>query len=153
MCTSDGGNYSPTDKESDKVRRVRVYFLNCLIHQVEVKPGNRHPSALHHTQKQTLARCETLSALVRAFTFAALTHVEANQVQFETLPPLTAATDPHALNHTSPVLTACDGAENIFPSLWLGWIGRRINHNAKQRNPSENKLVAQEKCAAGKKTL
>lgn len=116
MCTSDGGNYSPTDKKSDKVRRVCVYFLNCLIHQVELKPGNRHPSALHHTQKQTLVRCENLSTRFRAFTFSA------DPCRSEP-GPVRNASSPHSghrstrtKSHVS-VLTACDGAENIFPSL------------------------------------
>lgn len=30
-------------------------------------------------------------------------------------------------------LTACDGAENIFPSFWLWWISQSINHTTKEK--------------------
>lgn len=42
---------------------------------------------------------------------------EADRAGRKPLPPLTAATGPHALNYGFCPLTACDGAENIFPSL------------------------------------
>lgn len=98
MCTTDGVNCSISNKENDK---VWVSVSVCLFSKM------LDPSCSIGTCKPTPLRPPTRRKINLAKTFPAppgpsrspLTHVEAGRARFDPLPPLTAATDPHALNH------------------------------------------------------
>lgn len=110
-----------------------VYFPRCLIHRVPLKPWKPTPPPHPPSISQQVGKINFEKEGSRSTSSQRL-HVlrwpmtEADQAGRKPLPPLTAATGPHALNYGSCPLTACDGAENIFPSLWLWPINHHINH-------------------------
>lgn len=105
----------------------KMFDPSCSIETC--KPAPLHPPT---SRKINLEKPWNLSTSSRAFTFST------DPCQSELGPIRIFSSRRSALRSTCPKsqplpLTACDGAENIFPSFWLWWISQSINHTTKEK--------------------
>ncbi len=132
-CTTDGVNYSMCNKGNDKVcvsvsvcLFSKMFDPSCSIETH--KPVYLHPPT---HRKINLENQENLSTSSRAFSFST-DPCRSGPGSIRTSSSLHSSSRSTCPKSQPLPLTACDGAENIFPSLWLWQISQRINHATKE---------------------
>lgn len=113
---------------------VCVYFPRCLIHHVQLKPVNQHRSTPPpQTRRKINLENKKVFPLPPGPSHSPLTRVGSGPGSTRTSSSLHSGNRSTCPKSQPMPLTACDGAENIFPSLWLWRISQRINQTTKER--------------------
>lgn len=126
---------------------VCVYFSGCLIHQIQLKPVNRHPSIPQNVAKINPEN-KNIFPLPPGLHLLHWPTSGAGRAPFRTSSSLHSGNRSTCPKSQPMPLTACDGAENIFPSLWLWWISRCINHKKKEMSVGGKQRFVKERVCA-----